>query len=269
MNRADKGHSSRPAWAGAEGSSRRDGRRSDRCRSSSERLRRDHRSRLPARRHRHRGGRQLQPVLADATAVDLLLFDREDDARPSRVIRSTRRRTGPTTTGTCSCPACRRAALRLPRRRAVGPGERAAVRSRQGPARSVRPRRRRAGRLRPRGRATRAARTPHCDEERRRRPGPYDWEGTSRSASPRRARSSTRCTSAGSPATRAPGVGEETGAPIAGLIEKIPYLKELGITAVELLPVFAVRRAGCARPGCVNYWGYQPVSFFAPHPAYS
>jgi isoamylase len=54
----------------------------------------------------------------------------------------------------------------------------------------------------------------------------------------------------------------------AGLIEKIPYLKDLGITAVELLPVFQFDPQD-APPGRVNYWGYQPVSFFAPHHAYS
>ena len=54
----------------------------------------------------------------------------------------------------------------------------------------------------------------------------------------------------------------------AGFIEKIPYLVDLGITAVELLPVFAFDRLA-APPGRVNYWGYQPVSFFAPHAAYA
>ena len=54
----------------------------------------------------------------------------------------------------------------------------------------------------------------------------------------------------------------------AGLIEKIPYLQELGVTAVELLPVFQFD-AQDAPPGLVNYWGYSPVSFFAPHAAYS
>src|SRR3954451_21471507 len=64
------------------------------------------------------------------------------------------------------------------------------------------------------------------------------------------------------------GVGEETRGTYAGLIEKAPYLRELGITAVELLPVFAFDAQACP-PGLVNYWGYQPVAFFAPHPAYS
>jgi isoamylase len=54
----------------------------------------------------------------------------------------------------------------------------------------------------------------------------------------------------------------------AGLIEKIPYLKDLGVTAVELLPVFQFDPQD-APAGRVNYWGYQPVSFFAPHHAYS
>ncbi len=54
----------------------------------------------------------------------------------------------------------------------------------------------------------------------------------------------------------------------AGLIEKIPYLQELGVTAVELLPVFHFDPQDCP-PGKINYWGYAPISFFAPHPGYS
>ncbi len=64
------------------------------------------------------------------------------------------------------------------------------------------------------------------------------------------------------------GLAEKTRGTYAGLIEKIPYLKDLGITAVELLPVFAFDAQACP-PGRVNYWGYQPVAYFAPHPAYS
>ena len=52
------------------------------------------------------------------------------------------------------------------------------------------------------------------------------------------------------------------------MIEKIPYLRDLGITAVELLPIFQFDRQDCP-PGLVNYWGYSPVSFFAPHAGYS
>jgi glycogen operon protein len=54
----------------------------------------------------------------------------------------------------------------------------------------------------------------------------------------------------------------------AGLIQKIPYLKELGISAVELMPVFQFDPQDCP-PGKTNYWGYSPVSFFAPHRQYS
>jgi glycogen operon protein len=45
-------------------------------------------------------------------------------------------------------------------------------------------------------------------------------------------------------------------------------LQQLGITAVELLPVFQFDPQDCP-PGKINYWGYAPISFFAPHQAYS
>jgi isoamylase len=64
------------------------------------------------------------------------------------------------------------------------------------------------------------------------------------------------------------GVEEAKRGTYAGLIDKIPYLQELGITAVELLPVFQFD-AWDSPPGHVNYWGYAPISFFAPHQAYS
>ena len=54
----------------------------------------------------------------------------------------------------------------------------------------------------------------------------------------------------------------------AGLVEKIPYLVELGINAVELLPVYQFDEQD-APNGLINYWGYAPVSFFAPHQGYS
>ena len=64
------------------------------------------------------------------------------------------------------------------------------------------------------------------------------------------------------------GVAEAKRGTYAGLIEKIPYLQDLGITAVELLPVFQFD-AQDAPSGRLNYWGYAPISFFAPHQAYS
>lgn len=63
------------------------------------------------------------------------------------------------------------------------------------------------------------------------------------------------------------GVGAEKRGTYAGLIEKIPYLKDLGITAVELMPVFQFDVQD-APAGKFNYWGYSPVSFFAPHRGY-
>ena len=59
----------------------------------------------------------------------------------------------------------------------------------------------------------------------------------------------------------------------AGIREKIPYLKDLGITAVELMPVFEFdetmgRREVNGRM-LLDYWGYNPVSFFAPNTSYT
>ena len=64
------------------------------------------------------------------------------------------------------------------------------------------------------------------------------------------------------------GLPEATRGTYSGVIEKIPYLQELGVTAVELMPVFQFDVLDCPT-GHVNYWGYAPVSFFAPHQAYS
>jgi isoamylase len=59
------------------------------------------------------------------------------------------------------------------------------------------------------------------------------------------------------------GVSREKRGTFAGLIEKIPYLRELGITAVELMPVF---QFDATEP---NYWGYMPLNFFSPHDRYA
>ena len=59
------------------------------------------------------------------------------------------------------------------------------------------------------------------------------------------------------------GVGPEKRGTFLGLIEKIPYLKELGVTVVELLPVHQFD------PQEGNYWGYMTLSFFAPHQGYA
>jgi glycogen operon protein len=101
----------------------------------------------------------------------------------------------------------------------------------------------------------------------------FDWEGD---VPPRIApaqtvvyemhvRGFTRHTSAG---VRHPGT-------FLGLIEKIPYLKKLGVTAVQLMPVLEfdeqehVRRHPGTGEVLRNYWGYSPLSFFAPKASYA
>ncbi|MBB1272452.1 glycogen debranching protein GlgX [Psychromonas sp. SR45-3] len=64
------------------------------------------------------------------------------------------------------------------------------------------------------------------------------------------------------------GVGDDKRGTYAGIIEKIPYLKELGITAVELMPVYQFDPSE-HHAGLVNYWGYSPISLFSVHREYS
>lgn len=58
-----------------------------------------------------------------------------------------------------------------------------------------------------------------------------------------------------------------------GIREKIPYLKDLGINAVELMPIFEFDETRDTRyvngKKLLDYWGYNPVSFFAPNTSYS
>ena len=99
-------------------------------------------------------------------------------------------------------------------------------------------------------------------------PEAYDWEGDQPLKRPfvetivyeMHVRGFTKHPSSGIPSVKA--------GTYAGLIQKIPYLVDLGITAVELMPVFQFD-ATDAPADRVNYWGYSPVSFFAPHRAYS
>ena len=99
-------------------------------------------------------------------------------------------------------------------------------------------------------------------------PGQYDWEGD---APLRRSFATTviyEMHVAGFTHHPSSRVTAELRGTYAGMVEKIPYLQDLGITAVELLPVFQFDRQDCP-PGLINYWGYSPVSFFAPHGGYS
>ncbi|HAJ92496.1 MAG TPA: glycogen debranching enzyme GlgX [Gammaproteobacteria bacterium] len=72
--------------------------------------------------------------------------------------------------------------------------------------------------------------------------------------------------------TRHPGSGVSRPGTFLGVIEKIPYLMELGVTHVELMPVMAFDEqdvpAGVAELGLGNFWGYSTHSYFSPHPGY-
>ncbi|GAB7522661.1 glycogen debranching protein GlgX [Paraburkholderia sp. 2C] len=72
--------------------------------------------------------------------------------------------------------------------------------------------------------------------------------------------------------TRDPSSGVTHAGTFVGLIEKIPYLKELGVTHVELLPVMAFDEQDvppiAAGRGLVNFWGYSTHSYYSPHPRY-
>jgi isoamylase len=59
------------------------------------------------------------------------------------------------------------------------------------------------------------------------------------------------------------GVPADRRGTFAGVVDKIPYLTDLGVTVVELLPTFQ------GDPQEANYWGYMPLSFFAPNIQYS
>ncbi len=101
-------------------------------------------------------------------------------------------------------------------------------------------------------------------------PTGYDWEGDLPLNRPMaetviyemHARGFTRSASSG---VQYPGT-------FAGIIEKIPYLKDLGVTAVELLPVFDFDEKGTLRElngkALTNYWGYSTIGFFAPQCSY-
>nr|WP_294678231.1 alpha-amylase family glycosyl hydrolase [uncultured Blautia sp.] len=73
--------------------------------------------------------------------------------------------------------------------------------------------------------------------------------------------------------TQHPTSGVEHKGTFAGLMEKIPYLKELGINAVELMPIFEFDETKTARTvngeRLLDYWGYNSVNFFSPNTSYA
>jgi glycogen operon protein len=64
------------------------------------------------------------------------------------------------------------------------------------------------------------------------------------------------------------GIPEHERGTYRALVEKIPYLKSLGVTTVELMPIQQFDEQD-APAGRLNYWGYSPIGFFAPHAAYA
>src|SRR5215468_932059 len=215
------------------------------------------------------GGINFSLFSRSATGVELLLFDREDDARPARVVRLDSAANSTYHYWHVCVPAVQPG--QLYGYRVAGPSDPTHGRWFD-PTKVL---------LDPYGRGVVVPQDYSRDAARRAGDNSatavkrvvvdwhtYDWEGDvplQRPCSPTivyelHGRGFTRPPSSG--------VAEQLRGTFAGLIAKIPYLQHLGITAVELLPVFQFD-AQDAPPGKVNYWGYAPVSFFAPHQAYS
>ncbi len=71
--------------------------------------------------------------------------------------------------------------------------------------------------------------------------------------------------------TQHPSSGVKRPGTYLGVIERIPYLKSLGVTAVELMPVYEFPTTNWQgdKTKFSNYWGYDPLCFFAPHRGYA
>ena len=75
--------------------------------------------------------------------------------------------------------------------------------------------------------------------------------------------------------TRHPSSGVKHPGTFAGIRDKIPYLKELGVNAIELMPIFEFDEFENSKPNhetgetLLNYWGYSSVGFFAPKAGYA
>jgi isoamylase len=215
------------------------------------------------------GGVNFSVFSRNASGVDLLLFDREDDARPGRVISID--------------PGTNRAYYywhvfvpglepgQLYGYRAQGPSD-PAKGLRFDPTKVL---------LDPYGRGVVVPKNYSRDAARRDGdntgtamksvvvdPSAYDWECDIPLRRPASRTIIYEMHVSGFTRHSSSRVSENTRGTYAGLIEKIPYLQQLGITAVELMPIFQFDTQD-APPGLVNYWGYAPVAFFAPHDRYS
>jgi glycogen operon protein len=97
----------------------------------------------------------------------------------------------------------------------------------------------------------------------------YDWEGDKPPATPMAESVIYEMHVGGFTLSPSSGVGHP--GTFGGVIEKIEYLKQLGVTAVELLPVFDFDHTDYREHDgqkLHNYWGYAPIAFFAPHSGY-
>jgi isoamylase len=204
-----------------------------------------------------------------ATGIDLLLFDRVDDGKPARVVRLD--------------PAANRSYhywhVFVP---GLTPGQLYGFRV-HGPFEPSRGHRFDSGKvlLDPYGRAVvvpcgynRTAAHDKGDNAATAmksvvvNPSAYDWEGDRPLNRPSSQTIVYEMHVRGFTRHASSGLTAKTRGTYAGVVAKIPYLKELGVTAVELLPVFQFDALDCPA-GHINYWGYAPVSFFAPHAAFS
>jgi len=215
------------------------------------------------------GGVNFSIFSRSATGVDLLLFEREDDAHPARVIPIDPVDNRSYHYWHTFVPGIR--AGQIYAYRVHGPFD-PANGHRFDPAKVL---------LDPYGRAVvipreynRRAATSEGDNTSTAMksvvvdPKAYDWEGDKLLHRPSARTILYEMHVRGFTRNPNSGVIKEDRGTFAGLIQKIPYLVDLGITAVELLPVFQFDAQDCP-PGRVNYWGYAPISFFAPHLAYS
>ncbi|MFY9399025.1 MAG: glycogen-debranching protein, partial [Desulfomonilia bacterium] len=99
-------------------------------------------------------------------------------------------------------------------------------------------------------------------------PDDYDWEGDEPLRAPYTGSLIYELHVGGFTRHPSSGLPENLRGTYAGLIEKIGYLKDLGVTSVELMPVQQFDEQD-APGGLKNYWGYSPMAFFAPHCGYS
>ncbi len=215
------------------------------------------------------GGVNFSLYSRDATLIELLFFDHEDDARPSQVIRldpSTHRTYHYWHTFISGAQAGQ-----LYGYRAHGPFDPDKGMRFDGAKLLIDPYGR--GIAVPASYSREAARREGANLATAMKsvvvdPDLYDWEGDAPLNHPFSQTIIYEMHVKGFTRHPSSGVAEDIRGTFRGLTEKIPYLHDLGISAVELLPVFQFDPQDCP-PGLVNYWGYQPVSFFAPHQAYS